>query len=107
MKRLLRIAALITVVCSGQLLADSAVSVLGEDYTFPAKIEGLPARISDFEGLQINSFQTSDGVKLSYWEAGEGEPLIFLPGWSAGGAEHINLLYMLSKKYHVFVLGNV
>jgi len=29
-------------------------------------------------------------VKLSYWEAGSGKPLVFIPGWSANGAEYIN-----------------
>ena len=77
--------------------AAPAIDVLGKDYVFPNKIEGLPAKLSDFGGLQINSFQTSDGVKLSYWEAGSGRPLIFIPGWSANGAEYINVMYLLAK----------
>jgi hypothetical protein len=39
----------------------------------------VPAKLSDFNDLEINSFQTSNGVKLSYWEAGHGTPLVFLP----------------------------
>ena len=88
----------------GQALAAPALSVLGQDYTFPNKLEGVPAKLSDFKDLQINSFQTSDGVKLSYWEAGKGRPIVFVPGWSANGAEYINVMYLLSKNYHVFVL---
>jgi pimeloyl-ACP methyl ester carboxylesterase len=84
--------------------AAPAVEVLGKDYVFPNKIEGLPAKLSDFKELQINSFQTSDGVKLSYWEAGSGQPLIFVPGWSANGAEYVNVMYLLSRKYHVYVI---
>lgn len=84
--------------------AGPAVEVLGKDYVFPNKIEGLPAKLSDFKELQINSFQTSDGVKLSYWEAGSGQPLIFVPGWSANGAEYVNVMYLLSRKYHVYVI---
>lgn len=84
--------------------AAPAIDVIGKDFTFPNKIEGLPAKLSDFKGLQINNFTTSDGVKLSYWEAGKGKPLIFIPGWSANGAEYINVLYLLSKNYHVYVL---
>jgi hypothetical protein len=53
------------VVAAGGALAAPAVSVLGKDFTFPNKIEGLPAKLSDFKDLQINSFTTSDGVKLS------------------------------------------
>ncbi|WP_313025887.1 alpha/beta fold hydrolase [Pseudomonas lopnurensis] len=89
---------------AGNASAESALKVLGQDYGFPHKIDGLPARLSDFKGLQINSFTTSDGVRISYWEAGEGEPLVFVPGWSANGAEYINLMYLLSQHYHVYVM---
>ncbi len=89
---------------AGNAVAESALKVLGSDYSFTNKIEGLPTKLSDFNGLQINSFTTSDGVRISYWEAGEGEPLVFIPGWSANGAEYINLMYMLSQNYHVYVM---
>jgi non-heme chloroperoxidase len=85
-------------------MAAPVISVLGGDYTFPNKIDGLPERLSDFKDLQIDSFVTNDGVKLTYWEAGKGKPLIFIPGWSANGAEYINVMYLLSKHYHVYVL---
>lgn len=84
--------------------AESAIAVLGGDFSFPNKIDGLPAKLSDFKDLQINFFQTRDGVKLAYWEAGSGKPLIFVPAWSANGANYINVLYLLSKGYHVYVL---
>lgn len=98
------IAALFSVLLPTQVTAASALSVLGKDYTFPNKIEGVPAKLSDFKGLEINTFETNDGVKLAYWEAGSGTPLIFIPGWSANGAEFINVMYLLSKHYHVYVL---
>lgn len=85
-------------------VADPAVAVLGRDFVFPNTVEGLPARLSDFPELKINTFVTNDGVKLSYWEAGQGRPLIFVPGWSANGAQYVNVLYLLSKHYHVYVL---
>lgn len=84
--------------------AASSMSVVGKDVTFEHTIAGLPSKLSDFPDLQINSFQTSDGVKLTYWEAGSGEPLVFAPGWSGNGAQYLNLLYLLRKKYHVYVL---
>lgn len=93
---------LLAAACIAQ--ADPALSVLGRDYVFPNKLEGLPAKLSDFKDLQINSFRTSDGVKLTYWEAGKGRPIVFVPGWSANGAEYINVMYLLSKRYHVYVL---
>lgn len=86
------------------LAAAPAIEVLGKDFAFPNKIDGLPARLSDFPDLQINHFQTSDGVRLAYWEAGKGRPLVFIPGWSANGAEYINVLYLLRQHYHVYVL---
>jgi pimeloyl-ACP methyl ester carboxylesterase len=85
-------------------LAAPAMEVLGHDFTFPNALPGLPAKLSEFKGLEINHFTTSDGVVLSYWEAGAGRPLVFIPGWSANGAEFVNLLYILSKHYHVMVL---
>ncbi len=81
-----------------------ALTVLGRDYPFPNKIEGLPTKLSDFKDLEINSFVTSDGVKLTYWEAGKGKPLIFVPGWTGNGAQYINLMYLLREHYHVYVL---
>ncbi|RYG58539.1 alpha/beta hydrolase, partial [bacterium] len=96
--------ALSLVVTCAPVIAAPAQQVLGKDFTFPNKIEGLPTKLSDFKDLQINSFTTGDGVKLSYWEAGTGKPLIFIPGWSANGAEYINVMYLLRQKYHVYVL---
>jgi pimeloyl-ACP methyl ester carboxylesterase len=90
--------------CSGIGRAETALAALGQDYTFPNKLEGLPSRLSDFPGLSINSFTTSDHVKLTYWEAGKGKPLVFVPGWSANGAEYINVMYLLSQHYRVIVL---
>ncbi|PPT77562.1 alpha/beta hydrolase [Xanthomonas arboricola pv. populi] len=89
---------------SGNAPAAPALQVLGKDYAFPNRIEGLPHRLSDFPGLQINRFTTSDGVELAYWEAGSGKPLVFIPGWSANGAEYVNVMYLLSQHYHVYVL---
>lgn len=89
---------------SGVAMATPALDVLGKDYVFPNRIDGLPAKLSDFKDLQINSFITSDGVKIAYWEAGKGKPLIFIPGWSADGTEYINVMYLLEKHYRVIVM---
>lgn len=94
------------VLTASTLLAAPALQVLGRDYTFPNRIEGLPHKLSDFAGLQVNRFTTSDGVELAYWEAGQGneKTLVFIPGWSANGAQYVNVMYLLSKDYHVYVL---
>ena len=89
---------------SGVATAAPAIEVLGRDFQFPQAIEGMPAKLSDVKGLQINTFTTNDGVKLSYWEAGQGTPLIFVPGWSANGAQYINLIHLLAQTHHVYVL---
>ncbi|MCK6404277.1 MAG: hypothetical protein L6Q74_20605 [Sphaerotilus natans subsp. sulfidivorans] len=51
---------------SGSALAAPALEVLCRDFTVPNRIEGLPERLSDIQGLQINRFTTRDGVKLAY-----------------------------------------
>ena len=84
-------------------IAEPAVAVIG-DYTFPQPIEGMPRKLSDFDGLEINSFTTNDGVRLGYWEAGTGDPIVFVPAWGASGAELINQLWLLSRTHHVYVL---
>lgn len=98
------IAALSIGVTASPAAAEPALAVLGRDFTFPNQIEGMPARLSDFPELQINEFVTNDAVRLSYWEAGEGRPLIFVPGWSGNGADYINVIYLLSRHYRVIVL---
>ncbi|OUY06252.1 alpha/beta hydrolase [Acinetobacter populi] len=89
---------------SSAIFARNAVDVLAQDYAFPNKINGFPEKLSDFKGLEIKKFKTSDQVNIAYWEAGKGTPLVFIPGWSANGAEFINIIYLLSKHYHVYVI---
>jgi pimeloyl-ACP methyl ester carboxylesterase len=79
-------------------------SLLGKDFYFPHEIIDQPFKVSDFSDLRIHSFPTSDDAHLSYWEAGSGRPLIFIPGWSANGAMYFHLMHILSKHYHVYVL---
>jgi pimeloyl-ACP methyl ester carboxylesterase len=79
-------------------------TLLSEDFIFPHEIIGQPFRTSDFEDLTVSSFVTSDAVNLAYWEAGKGQPLIFIPGWSANGAMYFHLMHILSEHYHVYVL---
>lgn len=97
-------AAFMLAALSTTALAEPALQVLGRDFVFPNRVDGLPGKLSEFAGLQINSFVTNDGVKLTYWEAGEGPPLIFVPGWSANGAQYINLMALLARSHHVYVL---
>jgi pimeloyl-ACP methyl ester carboxylesterase len=91
-------------VLTAPLLAAPAIKVLGRDFVFPNQIVGMPGKLSDFKRLEISSFTTNDGAKLSYWEAGSGKPIIFVPGWSSNGADYLNVMFLLSKKYRVLVL---
>ncbi|MFP9462762.1 alpha/beta fold hydrolase [Pectobacterium brasiliense] len=50
----------------------TALQHFGRDFDFPNVIQALPTKLSDVEGLEIGSFQTNDGVSLSYWKAGKG-----------------------------------
>lgn len=83
---------------------NNAAAILGKDFTFPHTIPGMPHALSDFNELSIHFFHTSDGVRLSYWEAGTGIPLVILPGWSASGAQFVELMWILKDTYHVYVL---
>ena len=44
-------------------------------------------------------FTTNDGVKLHYLEAGSGNPLVMIPGWSQSAMEFKYQLTGLSDKY--------
>lgn len=94
----------VTALAPATAQAAPAIEVLGRDYIFPHKLDDMPARLSDFRDLQIHSFTTSDGVKLSWWEAGQGRPVVILPGWSSSGAEYINVLWLMARHYRVLVL---
>ncbi|KML68301.1 alpha/beta fold hydrolase [Pectobacterium peruviense] len=83
----------------------TALQHFGRDFDFPNAIQGLLAKLSDVEGLEIGSFQTNDGVSLSYWKAGKGTPLVFIPEWSSNGAEYINLIHLLKEDYEVYVVS--
>lgn len=106
MRNMLQAAAALFILAglASTVAAVPALQVLGRDFEFPNRVAGVPARLSDVTGLQINSFATSDGVKLAYWEAGDGPPLISVPGWSANGAQYINLIALLAQSHHVYVL---
>jgi non-heme chloroperoxidase len=86
--------------------ANPAIEVLGRDFTFPHRVDGMPARLSEVRELNIGAFVTSDSVRLAYREAGQGRPLGFLPGWSRNGAHYVNLFHLLSRQYRVLMLDH-
>jgi pimeloyl-ACP methyl ester carboxylesterase len=50
------------------------------------------------------SFTTSDGVRLHYIEAGSGDVLLMIPGWSQTAAQFKHQLSGLSDRYRVIAL---
>jgi pimeloyl-ACP methyl ester carboxylesterase len=50
------------------------------------------------------TFTTSDGVKLSYLEAGKGQPFVMIPGWSQTADQWHHQINHFSKKYRVLAL---
>lgn len=49
-------------------------------------------------------FNTSDGTRLCYLDAGKGEPLVFLPGWSQTAAMWNAQLVDLARDYRCLAL---
>ncbi len=50
------------------------------------------------------SFQTSDGVRLSYLESGSGLPLLFVPGWTMPASVWKPQLLGLGNQYRVIAM---
>jgi len=51
-----------------------------------------------------NQITTSDGVKLHYLEAGSGQPLIMIPGWSQTAEQFKYQIDGLSDQYRIIAL---
>ena len=51
-----------------------------------------------------HTFQTSDGVQLSWLEAGSGQSLLMLPGWSQSAALFRDQFEGLSDQFHCLAL---
>ena len=49
-------------------------------------------------------FQTSDGIRLHYLEAGKGPAIVFIPGWTMPASIWKRQLEGLSAKYRVIAL---
>ncbi|MEO1105169.1 MAG: alpha/beta hydrolase [Pseudomonadota bacterium] len=50
------------------------------------------------------SFTTSDGVTLSYLEAGEGQPFVMIPGWSQTALQWRAQIEAFSKTMRVIAV---
>jgi non-heme chloroperoxidase len=54
----------------------------------------------------MEEFVTDDGVRLSYREAGQGEPVVLLPGFSQSALEFDKQIADLSRDYRVIALDH-
>ena len=50
------------------------------------------------------NFTTSDGVKLNYLEAGEGQPFIMIPGWSQTAEQWFAQIEFFQKTHRVIAM---
>jgi len=51
--------------------------------------------------VKSDYFKTSDGVRIHYLEAGSGQPIVFIPGWTMPAWIWQKQIDTFSKKYHV------
>src|SRR5947207_3026658 len=49
-------------------------------------------------------FKTSDGIRIHYVEAGNGRPIVFIPGWTMPAWIWQKQIDEFSKKYHVIAV---
>lgn len=54
--------------------------------------------------IERRSVTTSDGVRLNVLEAGQGRPLVMVPGWSQTAAQFRHQLEGLSDRYRVIAI---
>ena len=55
------------------------------------------------EELTEGAFQTNDGYTLHYFEAGQGRPIVMIPGWSQTAAQFAGQM-KLADRYRIFAL---
>jgi non-heme chloroperoxidase len=56
------------------------------------------------QAAKSDFFQTSDGVRIHYVEAGSGRPVVFIPGWTMPEWIWQKQIDEFSKKYHVIAV---
>ena len=56
------------------------------------------------QATKSDFFKTSDGVRIHYLEAGNGKPIVFIPGWTMPAWIWEKQIAEFSKKYHVIAV---
>jgi non-heme chloroperoxidase len=63
-----------------------------------------PAILAQTPATKSNFFQTSDGTRIHYLEAGSGRAIVFIPGWTMPAWIWQKQIDGLSGKYHVIAV---
>jgi non-heme chloroperoxidase len=63
-----------------------------------------PAILAQAPAAKSNFFQTSDGTRIHYLEAGSGRAIVFIPGWTMPAWIWQKQIDGLSGKYHVIAV---
>lgn len=71
-------------------------------FLIPLFILPLPALVA--QATKSEFFKTSDGVRIHYVEAGDGRPIVFIPGWTMPAWIWQKQIDYFSKKYRVIAL---
>eukprot|EP00871_Galdieria_phlegrea_P002687 jgi/Galph1/3419/GphlegSOOS_G2069.1 len=58
-------------------------------------------KMTQTEHIKLSQFETSDGIQLSYWQQGNGRPLVLLHGWSGSHRSFHKNLQVLSQSFKV------
>src|ERR1700675_5087313 len=64
-----------------------------------------PAILAQTPAAKSNFFQTSDGTRIHYLEAGSGRAIVFIPGWTMPAWIWQKQIDGLSDKYHVIAVN--
>src|SRR5262245_20443178 len=71
---------------------------------FSGLVAGLLGTAKPAQAQKVGHVTTSDGVRLHYSEAGAGQPLVLIPGWSQTAAMYKPQLDGLGQSYRVIAL---
>jgi len=63
-----------------------------------------PGIVAQTSAAKSNFFQTSDGTRIHYLEAGSGRAIVFIPGWTMPAWIWQKQIDALSNRYHVIAV---
>jgi len=67
-------------------------------------VPGVIAQADLAQTAKSDFFQTSDGIRIHYLDAGSGRPIVFIPGWTMPAWIWQKQIDEFSKNYHVIAV---